>query len=76
MKQPEKYFCDFCGKEICKSTTETWLPVIERIPTDNYCFTEVVGFHKYDICSDCLRKSTNIRCEFDGESPRIEEATK
>lgn len=73
MKQPEKYFCDFCGKEICKSATETTLPVIESVPTDNYCFTEVVHFRSYDICGDCLKKATNIRVGLFGSNPRIEE---
>ena len=76
MTQPEKYFCDFCGKEISKSETGIGLPVIEKIPTDNYWFTECVNFRYYDICISCLIKSTNIRCGYDGVSPRIEDTTK
>lgn len=76
MRQPEKYFCDFCGKEISKSETGMKLPVIEKIPTDNYYFTESINFRNYDICSGCLIKSTNIRCGYDGKNPRIEEGTK
>jgi hypothetical protein len=71
MKQPEKYFCDMCGKEVSNKNkhnihVRTYCNWTDGIPEGPY--TEIVSM---DLCDDCLLKSCNIETGFQGSNPKF-----
>lgn len=71
MKIPERYKCDFCGKDN-PEYIGILIPVItdcewtEGLP----CKPRVTGV-RFDICDECCLLTTNVHCGFRGTEPRI-----
>ena len=71
MIKPAIILCDFCGKKLEKSRPIS-LPVITDCDwTEGRWEAPHVEFENYDICKECLMKSTNIFADFQGSNPRF-----
>lgn len=71
MLQPEKYFCDMCGKEITRTRdfTNQIIPVVTDCEWEEGHRTEThVEGLKMDLCRDCYVKAFNIRCGYRGKN--------
>lgn len=71
MIKPAVVLCDFCGKQL-KESKPVRLPVITNCDwTEGKIEPPHIEFCKYDICEECLMKSTNIFADFQGTSPKF-----
>lgn len=74
-KTVTKYYCDICKCE--KGTHEIKslsLPFVTNCNwNDGVSEAPHVEFEALDICLDCLIKSTNLRCGFQGQDMKLVE---
>lgn len=69
MRQPEKYFCDMCGKEITSTSgfTSQIIPVVTDCEWEEGHATERhIESLKMDLCKECYVKAFNIKCSYRG----------
>lgn len=71
MKIPERYKCDFCGKDNPEHKG-ILIPVITDCEwtEGRGCKPRVAG-ERFDICNECYLLTTNVHCGFRGAEPRI-----
>lgn len=72
MKQPTRYFCDICGKEIDEEQTEKLYDVIQCVENEEGkpCAPYIKKI-TLDLCFDCTLKAVNIKCDYRGTNPRF-----
>lgn len=72
MKQPAKWFCDFCGREISESQTNKHLHVLKNAePEEGRSCKPYISDERYDICDECYLKTSNVATGPRGENPHF-----
>lgn len=70
MKQPAKWFCDFCGKEIPESMTNRHVHVYKTCEdTEGRACKPYISDEHYDICDKCYIQTSNVAAGPRGENP-------
>lgn len=72
MKQPAKWFCDFCGKEIPENRTHRAILVLKNAePEEGKPCKAYLDNEYYDICDGCYVQTTNVAAGPRGEHPHF-----
>lgn len=71
MKIPERYKCDFCGKDNPEHRGIP-IPVITDCEwTEGRVCQPYINSVRFDICDECFLLTTNVHCGFRGEDAKI-----
>lgn len=70
MKQPAKWFCDFCGREITERQINRHIHVLKNAePEEGRACTPYISEESYDICDKCYLQISNVAAGPRGENP-------
>lgn len=74
MTIPEKYICDFCGKEIEQNSPYRRIstPVFTDVDWSDgrfYPKDGSIGRATYDFCASCFKKTITVRAGYQGNKP-------